>query len=79
MSYYEDLTKEEEHILQVTTTLAGTISIVSCLFVVWTYLRFRELIRVFNLRIILYLTLTDLLWLVQRTFHILTGPSNNYF
>lgn len=65
MSY--DLSTKQEHILQATTFISGSVSIVACLFVIWTYLKFRE-IRVFHLRIILCLTVTDLFWFVSH-FH----------
>ena len=59
-TYYEELTNSQVHALQGATMFSGTLSMIACAFVIWTYIKFREL-RAFHLRIILNLTITDFL------------------
>lgn len=53
-----NLTDSQTHILEALVTISGSLSIVATLFVIWTYVHYKE-VRIYHLRLILNLAIVD--------------------
>lgn len=51
---------EQEKIIRILITISSSLSLLGCIFILVNYIVFRDILNYFHIKLILYLTATDL-------------------